>query len=78
MMDLVKDDKIGSGSKCIDGVGNINKEGQHISYCKVEVSFAISETAIHSILYEHLAIKKNCTRFIPQNLTEVKKKARWV
>ena len=41
-----------------------------------EMSLGISFTSIHSILNEHLAVKKICSRWIPQNLTNAQKKVR--
>ena len=39
-----------------------------------EASLGISATSIHSILHEHLAVKKICFRWLPHNLTNAQKR----
>ena len=45
-------------------------------YTEIEASLGISSTSIHSILHEHLAVKKICSRWIPHNLTIAAKEVR--
>ena len=56
--------------KNIDAVRNMIEEGRHVTYREIKASFCISQTALHSILHEHLAVKKFCPRWIPHNLTK--------
>ena len=44
--------------------------------CEIEVAFAIFSTSIHSILHEHLAVKKICPYWIPNNSTIAQKYVR--
>lgn len=50
--------------------------GRHVTYREIEASLGISSTSVHSILHEHLVIKKICSRWIPHNLTIAQKKGR--
>ena len=45
----------------------------HVTYREVEASLGISSISIHSILHEHLAVKKICSRWLPHNLQTLKK-----
>ena len=54
-----------SRQECID-------EARHLTYREIEASLGICPTCIHSILHEHLEVKKICSRWIPKSL----KKAR--
>ncbi|KAF8774406.1 Protein GVQW3 like protein [Argiope bruennichi] len=58
--------------KNIDDVRKVIEEDRHVTYRRS--IFGISQTAIHSILQEHLAVKKICSRWIPHNLTIAHKK----
>lgn len=60
----------------IDAVRTMIKEDRHVTYREIEASLGMSKTAIHSILHEHLAVRKICSRWIPHNLTEAQKNAR--
>ena len=40
----------------------------HVTYREIETTLGISGTSIHSILHEHLTVKKICLRWIPDNL----------
>ena len=40
-----------------------------MTYRDVKASLGISSTSIYSILHEHLAVKKICSRWIPHKLT---------
>lgn len=62
--------------KNIDAVRTMIKEDRHVTYREIEASLGMSKTAIHSILHEHLAVRKICSRWIPHNLTEAQKNAR--
>ena len=48
----------------------------HVTYREIETTLGISETSIHSILHEHLTVKKIGSRWIPHNLSIAQKKAR--
>nr|CAI5866049.1 unnamed protein product [Callosobruchus analis] len=52
------------------------QEDRHVSYRWIEISFGIWQTSIQSILYEHLGVRKICSRCIPHNLTEPQKAGR--
>lgn len=60
----------------IDAVRELIVQDRHVTYREIEASLGISTTSIHSILHEHLAVKKVCCRWIPHNLTIAQKKAR--
>ena len=45
--------------KNIDAVLNMIEEDRHVTYREVESSLGISKTAVHSILHEHLAVKRS-------------------
>ena len=47
-----------------------------MTYHEIEITLGISGTSIHSILHEHLTVKKICSRWIPHNLSIAQKKAR--
>ena len=47
----------------------------HVSYREIETTLGINGTSIHSILHEHLTVKKIFSRWIPHNLSIVQKKA---
>ena len=46
----------------------------HVTYREIETTLGISGTIIHSILLEHLSIKKICSRWMPHNLSIAQKK----
>ena len=60
----------------IDAVRELVLQDRHVTYREIEGYLGISSTRIHSILHEHLAVKKICSRWIPHNLTIAQKKAR--
>lgn len=60
----------------IDAVRELIMQDRHVTYCEIEASLHISSTSIHSILHEHLVVKKICSRWIPHNLSIAQKKAR--
>jgi len=51
-------------------------QDRHVTCREIAASLGISFTSIHSILHEHLAVKKDCSRWTPHNLTSAQKKAR--
>ena len=63
-------------SENIDAVRELIIQDRHVTYCEIEASLGISSTTIHSILHEHLTIKKICSRWIAHNLTNAQKKVR--
>ena len=60
----------------IDAMRQLILQDRHVIYCEIETTLGISGTSIHSILHEHLTVKKICLRLIPHNLPIVQKKAR--
>lgn len=62
--------------KNIDAVRELILQDRHVTYREIAVSLDISGTSIHSILHEHLAVKKLCSRWIPHNLAIAQKQAR--
>lgn len=63
-------------SENIDAVSEMILQDRHVTYHEIEASLDISSTSAHSILHEHLVVKKICSRWIPHNLTIAQKKAR--
>ncbi|XP_033254026.1 histone-lysine N-methyltransferase SETMAR-like [Drosophila miranda] len=63
-------------SQNIDGVRELIVQDRHVTYREIEASLHISSTSIHSILHEHLVVKKVCSRWIPHNLSLAQKKDR--
>ena len=49
-------------------------QDRHLTFRKIETTLDISGTSIHSILHEHLPVKKICSRWIPHNLSIAQKK----
>ena len=47
---------------------------RHVTYREIEATLGISWTSIHSILQEHLTVKKICSRWILHNLSIVQKR----
>lgn len=60
----------------IDSVRELILQDRHLTYRKIEASLDISGTSIQTILHEHLAVKKVCSRWIPRNLSGAQKQAR--
>ena len=58
----------------IGAVRALKMQDRHMTYRKIESSLVISSTSIHSILHEHLALKKICSHWIAHNLTIAQKK----
>ena len=51
----------------IDTVRQLILQDCHVNYREIEATLGISGTSIHSILHEHLTVKKVCSRWIPHN-----------
>ena len=62
--------------KTIDAVRQLILQARHVTYREIETTLDISGTSIHSILHEHLTVKKIYSRWIPHNLSIVQKKPR--
>ena len=71
--------KLPQGTVFVDGILNSSdvvrqlKLIRHVNYREIETTFGISGTSIHSILHEHLTVKKICSRWIPHNLSVAQK-----
>ena len=48
-------------------------QDRHVTYREIETTLGISETSIHSLLREHLTVKKIFSRWIPHNLSNAQK-----
>ena len=48
-------------------------QDRHMTYREIETTLGISGTNIHSILHEHLTVKKICSHWIPHNLSIAQK-----
>ena len=59
----------------IDAVRQLILQDLHVTYHEIETTLGISEISIHSILHEHLTVKKICSRWIPHNLSIAQKKS---
>ena len=57
----------------IDAVRQLILQDRHVTYREIETTLGISGTSIHSILHEHLTVKKICSRWIPHNLSIAQK-----
>ena len=51
-------------------------QDRHVTQRNIKTTLGISGTSIHSILHEHLTVKKKFSRWIPHNLSIGQKKAR--
>ena len=63
-------------AETIDAVRQLILQDCHVSSCEIETTLGISGTSIHSILHEHLTIKKISSRWTTQNLSIAQKKTR--
>ena len=59
----------------IDAVCQLILQDRHVTYPEIETTLGVSGTSIHSILHEHLTVKKICSHWIPHNLSIGQKKA---
>jgi len=60
----------------IDAVHEMIERDRHITYREIQAYLGIDMKAMHTILHDHLSIRKLCSRWIPHNLTEAQKQAR--
>ena len=60
-------------SETIDVVCQLILQDRHVTYREIETTLGICGTTINSILHEHLTVKKNCSRWIPYNLSIAQK-----
>ena len=58
-----------------DAVCQLILQDRHVTYYEIQTTLSISGTSIHSILHEHLTVKKICSHWISHNLSIAKKKA---
>ncbi|EGI59618.1 FLJ37770-like protein, partial [Acromyrmex echinatior] len=54
----------------VDAVREMIERDRHITYCEIQASLGIDMKAIHTILHDHLSVRKLCSRWILHNLTE--------
>ena len=59
----------------IDAVCQLILQDPHVTYHEIETTLGISGTSIHSILHEHLTVKKVCPHWNPHNSSIVQKKS---
>ena len=52
-----------------DALHQLTLQDHHVTYREIETTLGITGTSIHSILYEHLTVKKICLPWIPHNLS---------
>lgn len=57
-------------------VEELIKEFRNITYEEIEMALGIGSHAVHSILHDHLGVRKLVSRWIPHLLTEEQKQAR--
>lgn len=50
----------------IDAVREMIKSDRHVTYYEIRASLGIGMSQIQTILHEHLAVRKLCSRWIPQ------------
>ena len=60
----------------VDAVREMIERDRHMTYHEIQASLGIDMKAIHTILHDHLSVRKLCSRWIPHNLTETQKQAR--
>ena len=58
----------------VDAVREMIKRDRHIIYREIQTSLGIDMKVIHTILHDHLSVRKLCSR-ISHNLTEAQKQA---
>ena len=46
----------------VDAMRQLILQDRHVTYRAIETTLGISRTSIHSILHEHLTVKKICSR----------------
>ncbi|XP_011063832.1 PREDICTED: uncharacterized protein LOC105151689 [Acromyrmex echinatior] len=60
----------------VDAVREMIERDRHMTYREIQASLGIDMKAIHTILHDHLSVRKLCSRWIPHNLIEAQKQAR--
>ena len=50
-------------------------QDRHVTYREIDITLGVSRTSIHTILHEHLTVKKIILRWIPHNLSIAQRKA---
>ncbi|GBP81997.1 hypothetical protein EVAR_62873_1 [Eumeta japonica] len=63
-----------TNNKIIDVVSRMIKTDRHVTYHDIRTSLGIGMSQIQSILHKYLGMKKLCSRWIPHNLTEARKR----
>lgn len=58
----------------IDAVRKLIEEDRHVTYQEIQATLGISGTSTHSILHEHLHVRKLCSRWIPHKLNDAQKR----
>ena len=59
----------------IDAVLQLILQNRHVAYREIETTLGISRTSIHSILHEHLTVKKNLFALDPTQFDNPSKKS---
>jgi len=59
----------------VDAMREMIKRDRHITYREIQTSLDINMKVIHTILHDHLSVRKLCSRWILHNLTEAQKQA---
>ena len=49
----------------VDAVREMIERDRHITYSEIQASLGIDIKAIHTILHDHLSVRKLCSRWIP-------------
>ena len=57
----------------VDAVNKLIASVCHVTHDEIETSLNISRTREHSILHDHLKMKKVCSRWIPHSLSQADK-----
>ena len=57
----------------VDAVREMIERDRHITYREIQAFLGIDMKAIHTILHDHLSIRKLCSCWIPHNFTKAQK-----
>ncbi|KAG5336851.1 SETMR methyltransferase, partial [Acromyrmex charruanus] len=60
----------------VNAVREMIERDRHTTYREIQASLGIDMKAIHTILHDHLSVRKLCSCWFPHNLTEAQKPAR--
>ena len=60
----------------VGAVSEMIERDRHITYREIQASLGIDMKAIYTILYDHLSVRKLCSRWIPHNLIKAPKQSR--